>query len=177
MKDRWLSEIQAICRDARAAIDGLAADQANAAPQPGRWSVAQNLEHITISARPYLERIEAGLAAPGAADVSAGLLAKLLVKSMEPPPRLRVKTMRTMEPPTEPLDADTVLADFETVHRRLADLIREAPDGAFTRARIRSPFMSLIRLRLDQAVDTILAHARRHLWQARQARRDLGVPG
>ena len=176
MKDRWLSEIQAICRDANAAIDGLSPEQANRAPEPGRWSVAQNLAHITATARPYLERIQAGLDAPGPGDVSAGFLAGFLVRSMEPPPRLRVKTMKTLEPPAEPLDVEAVIADFEAVHGGLADLIRDHDDDAFRRARFRSPFMSLIRLRLDQAVDTLLAHARRHIWQARQARRSVGVP-
>lgn len=176
MKDRWLSEIQAICREARAGVDGLSPEQANQAPQQGRWSVAQNLAHITTTARPYLERIRDGLAKPEPTEVPAGLLARFLVKSMEPPPRLRVKTMRMLEPPTEPLDVEAVLADFEDVHGGLADLIREADEDRFRRARFRSPFMSLIRLRLDQAVDTLLAHARRHIWQARQARRDIGVP-
>jgi hypothetical protein len=176
MKDRWLSEVQAICRDARSVLDGLAVEQANQAPRPGRWSVAQNLLHTSETAKPYLGLIAAGLASPHPTDVSRGILAGFLVRTMEPPPRLRVKTLRSLEPSSGPLDPAAVIADFEETHTRFADMIRGAPDEAFRRARFRSPFMSVIRLRLDQGVDVMLAHARRHLWQARQARRDVGLP-
>lgn len=175
MIERWLSELEAIQRDARAVVEGLSADQSNQQPEPGRWSVAQCLEHITVSAKQYLAPMEAVLAASANGRVRRGLLAGLLVRSMEPPPRMRVKTFRTLEP-AQSLDVDRVLADFESEHARLASLIRNGGDlAAFECRRFRSPFAALIRLRLDQGVDMLLAHARRHLWQARQARRSIGV--
>lgn len=177
MKQRWLSEIEAIERDARAVLDNLTPEQANRQPHAGRWSVAQNLAHISRTAVPYLELMEQQLNGGMAPrPFRPGLLAYFLQRSMEPPPRIRVKTMSRLEPP-ETLDVDAVLEEFDAVHERLGRMIREADDSAFLRGRFRSPYMNLIRVRLDQAVNTLLAHARRHLWQARQARRALGVPG
>lgn len=176
MTERWLSEIEAIERDARAVIGDLTPELANRQPQPGRWSVAQNLDHTARTAVPYLERIEECLARNGRRRVRSGWLAALLARSMEPPPRMRVKTFRTLEPEGA-IDPDRALADFIATHQRLATLIRTHDTNAFQTARFRSPFMPLIEARLDQGVDTLLAHARRHLWQARQARRSIGVPG
>lgn len=177
MKQRWLSEIEAIERDARAVFDNLTPEQANQQPQAGRWSVTQNISHISRTALPYLDLMQAQLDGGLAAKPHrAGLLAHFLKTSMEPPPRMRVKTMRSLEPAAA-LDVDDTLAEFVSVHERLAEMIREAGEDDFVRGRFRSPYMAIIRVRLDQAVDTLLAHARRHLWQARQARRELGVPG
>lgn len=177
MKQRWLSEIETVEREARSVLDDLTPEQANQRPGRGRWSVVQNLAHISKTAVPYLDIMEARLEG-GLADrpYRPGILAHLLRRSMEPPPRFRIKTQKTLEP-GESLDPESVLAEFEGVHERLAALVRAADDDRFVRYRFRSPYMNLIVIRGDQAVDTLLAHARRHLWQARQARRALGVPG
>jgi hypothetical protein len=176
MKDRWLSEIDAVERDARAVLDGLTAQQANHQPEPGRWSIAQNIEHAAKTAIPYIERIEEGLREPGARTLRAGFLAKLLVRSMEPPPRMRVKTFRSLEP-SPAVDVERAIDEFIAVHERLAEAIRTNEQADFLKASFRSPYMALFSVRLDQGVDTLLAHARRHLWQARQVRRAIGVPG
>lgn len=176
MKDSWLSEIDAVERDARAVLDGLTAQQANHQPEPGRWSVAQNIEHVAKTAVPYIERIEEGLRKPRARTVRAGFLANLLVRTMEPPPRMRVKTFRSLEP-SPAVDVERAFDEFIAVHHRLAAAIRTHERADFLKASFRSPFMALFSLRLDQGVDTLLAHARRHLWQARQVRRMMGVRG
>lgn len=177
MKQRWLSEIEAIERDARAVLDGLTPEQANRQPEAGRWSVTQNLSHIAKTAIPYLDLMQQQLDGGGADRAyRRGILATLLARSMEPPPRIRVKTMRRLEP-AEALDVEDVLTEFDSVHDRLATMVRASDEESFLRGRFRSPYASVIRVRLDQAVDTLLAHARRHIWQARQARRSLGVPG
>ncbi len=176
MIERWLSEIEAIRRDTRAVLEGLTPEQANQQPEPGRWSVAQNLVHITTTTKPYLDAMEPTVRAPSNGTVRRGLLASLLVRSMEPPPRMRVKTLRRLEPP-ETIDVVAALQDFEATHERVAALVRGADETTFRCQRFRSPFASFMKLRLDQGVDMLLAHARRHLWQARQARRAIGVPG
>lgn len=175
MIERWLSEIEAIGRGARSVLDGLSPEQANQHPNAGRWSVAQNLDHISRTAVPYLERIEAALASTdGRPPLRRGLMAALLVRVMEPPVGLRVKTFRSLEP-AEELDPVAVLVEHDNVHQRLATTLRTAASRDFERARFASPYFPLIRLRLDQAVDVTLAHARRHLWQARQVRREIGA--
>jgi hypothetical protein len=177
MIGKWISEIEAILRDARAVLDGLTPEQANQQPEPGHWSVAQCIAHITQTTVPYLDLMEAALKAPSQnGPVRPGILAALLERTMEPPPGLRVKTMRRLEPP-ESVDIDAAMADFEAAHQRLATLLRSATETDFVRARFRSPYLGLMRVRVDQGIRVILAHSRRHLWQARQVRRVLGVPG
>jgi hypothetical protein len=175
MIERWLKEIEAIGRDARAVLDGLSPEQANQQPGTGRWSVVQNLDHTSRTAGPYLDRIEAGLAsADGQPPVRPGLMARLLLRIMEPPVSMRVKTFRYLEP-GDRLDPSAVMAEYEATNARLVHALKSATSAHFLRARFNSPYLAPIRIRLDQGVDILLAHARRHLWQARQVRREIGA--
>jgi len=177
MIGKWVSEIEAILRDARAVLDGLTPEQANLQPEPGHWSVAQNIAHVTRTTVPYLERIEAALKSPSQnGPIRPGILAALLERVMEPPPRMRVKTFRRLEPP-ERVDVATALAEFDAAHHRLGQLLQGAGEADFVRTHFQSPYMPLMRVRVDQGVRVVLAHSRRHLWQARKVRRTLGVPG
>lgn len=176
-----LDEIEALKRDARELLDGLSDAQARWRPSPRQWSIAECVEHIVLAGEPYLPRIEAMIAD---AKVRAerheppyrpGRVARWFVGSMEPPPRLRVKTFRTMEP-GEPRPAADVQARFTAMHERLATLVRSAAGVPQHGARTTSPFAPVLRLTLDQAIGLLTAHGRRHLWQARQVRQQPGFP-
>jgi hypothetical protein len=168
-----LEQIDAVILDARALVGDLAPDQFNWQPGPRRWSIGQCLQHVTLTARLYAEPLEAmivearGRQDRGVKPFREGWFTKWFVRSMEPPPKLRVRTFRRIEP-AERLDPNQVLADFVAVHQRLADLLSGVEAGMLVRATMRSPFVPLLEFTLGQVYELSLAHARRHLWQARQ---------
>jgi hypothetical protein len=94
---------------------------------------------------------------------------------MEPPPKLRIRTMRRVEP-AERQDTGTLMAEFEAALGRLRELIVAADGVSLRHARMRSPFARVIRFTLGQTFAVNLAHARRHLWQARQVLKDANFP-
>jgi hypothetical protein len=114
--------------------------------------------------------------AAGGRPYREGWLSRYIVSSMEPPVRHRVRTIAAVEPPPR-LERGRVLAEFTAAHRQLAELVRAAGDVDPRRARMRSPFLRLLRFTLGQVLRMNAAHARRHLWQARQVRDDPGFPG
>jgi hypothetical protein len=104
-----------------------------------------------------------------------GFIANWVVRSMEPPPRLRVKTFRPLEPAPR-LGAAAVTAEFLGALDGLADTIARVQSVDPNGGRMRSPFLGALRLTLDQAIRLQLGHARRHLWQAWQVRKSPRFP-
>jgi hypothetical protein len=169
----YLEQLDAILLDARELAADLTPAQFNWRPDERRWSVGQCLEHLTMMVRLYpqrvLEMIEEARQreAHGGAPYREGWFTQWFVRSMEPPPSLRVRTFGKVEPPAS-LDRDAVLEAFLASHQRLADLMRAADGVSLTHARMSSPFVSFLKFTMNQVFAMNLAHARRHLWQARQ---------
>ena len=63
-----------------------------------------------------------------------------------------------------------------TTRDRLLELLRRADGVDISRAKVTSPLSKLLKLRIGAAFAILAAHGRRHLWQARQVRRQAGFP-
>jgi hypothetical protein len=182
----WLDQLEALRLDARSLTDGLSADQLNWRPEPGRWSIAQCLEHITLTLRLYPEKMEQMIResrerqARGARAYGEGAFSRWFVSSMEPPARMRVRTARRVDPSkqpgTTPLDTARVLTDFDAELTRFGRSAAAADGVSLVHGRTSSPFFALLRFTLGQVIAMNLAHARRHLWQARQVRQHARFP-
>ncbi|HEX2168545.1 MAG TPA: DinB family protein [Longimicrobiales bacterium] len=167
-----IEQLDEIVVDARALTEGLTPEQFNWRPGPRRWSVGQCLEHITRTLQLYQAEIERMLTesrsrAATSRPYREGWFSRWVVRSMEPPPRLRIRTKRSVEP-AEDLDREPVVREFEAEMARLNTFILAADGLSLRHARMRSPFAPVLRFTLGQVFAMNLAHARRHLWQARQ---------
>ncbi len=144
-----------------------ALDEAALARRPagGGWSIAECLDHITLSTVTFCGAIDAVKAgAPvGGGPAELGLMGRVVLWVMEPPVRVvKAKAPPEMMPRT---DGRAVLDEFRAVHRelltqRLPEYLRLDPN----RVRVKTPMGSGLRLGL--LLQVIPAHARRHLWQA-----------
>ncbi|MEX0890725.1 MAG: DinB family protein [Gemmatimonadota bacterium] len=179
--ETYAGEIDDLVRHARELAGGLTPTQLDWRPAPGRWSVGQNLDHIVRTGQPYLEAIRPRIA-EARARVAAerpplrpGWLGNFLVRSMEPPPRLRVRTFRRLQPAATH-DREELLEAFERFHREAVEAARDTGADAWHAARIRSPFFPLLGLTLGQAFAVLAVHGRRHLWQAGEVARAAGFP-
>lgn len=182
--DRFLGslieQLDEILVDARALTEGLTQAQFTWKPDPRRWSIGQCLEHITRSIWLYpaaIERMieEARVRAESAKPYREGWFSRWIVTNMEPPPRLRIRTKRSVDPAND-LDAATVVREFEQALARLQDLMLSADGVSLRHARMRSPFAPILQFTLAQTFAINLAHTRRHLWQARQLRKHPNFP-
>lgn len=176
-----LDQLDAVMLDCHALTDSLTEEQLNWKPDPKRWSIAQCLQHMTLTVQLYPAEIERMIGdakarySGGGRRLRQGLVATWIINGMEPPPRMRIRTARKVEP--EPaLHREEVLGGFAAAHTRLRELILACDGVPLDHARMRSPFMPLFRFTLRQALQVNLAHARRHLWQARQVRQDPRFP-
>lgn len=174
-------QIDAISADARDLIAGLSEAQVNWRPTPAHWSVAECLDHLTVTNRELMEHIEAATndarsrGLTGRGPFRYGLIGNMIVRSMEPPVKLKFKAPKIFKPrPDQSLEV--VAREFFTTQNELLRLIKEANGINLARVKISSPVTRLIKLSLGQAFGLIATHERRHLWQARQVKGDPMFP-
>src|SRR4051794_14897467 len=92
-----LDQIDACERDAESLLAGLDDDDVNWHPAPGRWSIAQCLQHLAVMNDVYTAGLDEHLRAARAAGASRfsrlrpTLIGRWFASSMEPPPRLKLK--------------------------------------------------------------------------------------
>ena len=180
MVSELLDENTANIEKAKSLTAGLSAAQMSWRPQPGKWSIAQNLDHLNRGAR-SLDTIASSIAAARAKGIIGngpfryGWLSSWIMKSMEPPPKRKFKTLKSNAPSPD-VDAAKALADYLRNTARLTELIQKA-DG-LDLARAKTPFGDLkwFKMPLGAFLTHIITHERRHLWQAEQVRNDPNFP-
>jgi DinB superfamily len=179
-----LSEYRRQLRDARAdaemLVDGLTDAQFNWSPAPGRWSIAECLDHLN-SGWKVLPKLDYKIASASEQGVRGEgpyrhpFLGRLYIRFMEPPPKIRVSAPKAYVPkPDQPLAevAPRFLELQDEIIRRVI-----AADGLdLGEIRMSSPISRRFRMSLGQWFAFLAAHERRHLWQAWQVRKHPEFP-
>lgn len=170
-----LDQLDAIRRDGETVGSGLSDAQVNWQPGPGRWSIGQCLNHLNVGVTMVLPAFDRAILEGRAAGKTSsgpfryGWFSRMMIASMEPPPRFRMKTPMKGSAGTTHRVTD-VVSEFARVREQLAARVRQADGLDLARVRTISPVNRLIRMPLGAYFRFILAHDRRHLLQARQVR-------
>jgi hypothetical protein len=138
------------------------------------WSAAECVAHLSRSSEELLPLIEDATRRAETALDSYRLTWKerLLIWFLEPPYRMKVSTKGDFEPAVG--DASEVLPDFEKSQLRLDRALERAKGRAIDGVQIESPFDKNVHYSAWAALNVLLAHQRRHLWQAEQTLSRLG---
>jgi hypothetical protein len=173
-----ISQLDLIDSDARELAAGLNAEMGTRSPQPGSWSVAECLDHLAATNRAYLDALTRAATAARAAGrmrrgpMKPGWLGRRFAALAEPP----VKTGRKIPAPQSIRPRPNVgltgsLALFIESQDAVRAYVRDFADIDLTGVRFVNPFIPGLRFSLGSGLLIILAHDRRHLWQAWNARR------
>ena len=180
MVSKLLDDNTANIEKAKSLTAGLSAAQMSWRPQPGKWSMAQNLDHLNAHRRQADDTIASCIAAARAKGIIGngpfryGWLSSWLMKSMEPPPKRKFKTAKSQAPSLD-VDASKAVADYLCDAAHLTELIQKA-DG-LDLARVKTPFLfKWVKISLGALLAHVTTHDRRHLWQAEQVRNDPNSP-
>ena len=147
--------------------------QFHARPEANAWSAAECMQHLSITTRAYLPLIDPLLTASGSPFTGRyrrDFLGTLLCWAIEPPPRMKSKTAAAFVPSGE-MDKEGILGEFAALQRELGYRIEKANGLDLNRIRIVSPFNQRVTYNLYSGFRILLAHQRRHLFQAEQALR------
>ena len=179
--DEFRRQFEQLADDADALVAPLTEAQFIWQPTPRSWSVAQCIDHLNATARMYLPRLDEGIAEAmrrglyGRGPFTHDFIGGLFVRTMEPPPRLKVKAPATFHPAPQRPRAE-IMAAFRAYQVQFVDRLRQASGLDLRRARVVSPASTWIKMSLNSGFALMAAHERRHLWQARQVMAATGFP-
>ncbi len=168
--------------DAGQLLDGLTAEQVNFRPAHGGWSVGECVSHLNVGIRAVLPALDQAIATAraqgrtGTGPFRYGWIARWAVRSAEPPVRRRFRTFPVFEPDAGGHEAAALLREFTAARTALRERLARAEGLDWRRFRVVSPASRMFRLPFGAYVAFLLAHDRRHLWQARQVRNDSAFP-
>jgi hypothetical protein len=179
--DEFRREFERLADEADALVAPLSDEQFYWPPAPESWSIAQCIDHLNVTARLYLPQLDEGIANAirqglyGEGPFKYWWLARLFVRMLEPPPKMRVKTPSLFHPPPARTRRE-IMAAFRAYQVQYVDRLRQANGLDLARARVRSPAASWIQVPLGTGFMAMTAHERRHLWQARRVLEAPGFP-
>jgi DinB superfamily len=174
-------QIEAVTNDARDLLAGLSQAQINWSAAHGHWSIAECLDHLTVTNREMIEHIKEAIndartkGLTGRGPFRYGMIGNAIVRSMEPPVKMKFKAPGIFKPRAEQ-SLEVVARDFFAVQDEVLSLINEANGINLARAKVTSPVLKWMKLSLGQAFGLIATHERRHLWQARQVKINPSFP-
>ncbi len=163
--------IEAVNADVRKVTDDLSEEQLAWRPQPGRWSIAENLVHLNLGTQSYIPEFDRTIedararGLRGEGPFGVGLIGRLFVGYLEPPYRMKSKAPRMIAPLLQGTAKEAV-QQFLRSQEALLTRVEAANGLDLGRARFISPLASALRMNLLAAFATVTAHQRRHLWQS-----------
>jgi hypothetical protein len=166
---------------ALALLDGLSATQLGWRPAAHQWSLAENCAHLATITGIYLPALDDGIRRGHAAAAysdrpyQGNIVSRLLVWSMEPPVRVRMKAPRALAPQSslDPLDAR---AAYRAAQSAFELRLERAAGLDLAHVRVAPPILPRLRLALGTVLAMLLAHERRHLWQCTAVRQSVTFP-
>jgi hypothetical protein len=173
-----LVAIQEDFAGASSRLDKLEAAMAGATwtrrPAPERWSPAECIAHLNLSAQAMLPLIDKALAearAVGGRPPSRyhrDVLGWILWKTLGPPVRFRTRTPAPFVPQAD-VPIATLLAEFRQLQREQVARVWAADGLPLASIYINSPFAAGAKYNVYACLSILPRHEHRHLWQAERA--------
>lgn len=153
-------------------LEHIEEDTLQKQPVPGKWSVAQILEHLNFYSNFYIKAIEDSLHRHQTRPkeyFTPGWFGDYFTKMMKPTADNQVKSkMKALKSATPPLHVDgkKALAKFINDQHILLNLLQVAKGADIGKIRIPVSITKLIKLKLGDTFRFFIAHEQRHLLQA-----------
>ena len=161
---------------ARGLVKSILPDDMRLRPEPDCWSVAECLEHLNLTSECFVQLISDAQQRArekqvfGTEPYKMDMMGRLLHWVTRPPARVKVQTSTKFQPSLiEPLEE--VLPRFLSRQEQLKTEITNAAGLDLNRVKVQSPFSKWVKYNLFSCFMLIVAHERRHLWQAENAKR------
>lgn len=151
-------------------------------PAKNRWSVVQVLEHLNAYNRHYLPQIEKNVSVVTQSNnawFTPGYWGNLFTKQMKPSNVYQIKNkMKASKAFSFPnsVNVEKALKEFIAHQDHLLKLLELAKARDLNSIRIPITLTNLIQLKLGDLFRFLIAHEQRHMIQARNTLREVGVP-
>lgn len=167
--------------EAKRLVAGLTEEQLNWTSSPDKWSIAQCLDHLTVSTRSFEQYLPAAITrgrekypARSAIAYKPSRIGGWLIKQLLPESTRRVPAPKAFRPSQSTIKDS--LENFLKQQDAFLSFVKDANQIDYNKARLRSPVTPLMRYSLADAFVVTVVHARRHLAQAWRMRETAGFP-
>lgn len=152
-------------------------------PELGRWSVAECLTHLNLTASLFAEAVQRAIdrgrakGLLGSEPFRYGMFSRWFLGVIDPANRKRYKAPRRLTPePEVQHEIGQVLHRFQRTGDEWERLLHEANGLDLARVKVPSPIFPLLRVQLGAVFAVQSAHERRHLLQAEEVTKTPGFP-
>lgn len=139
------------------------------------WSVAEVLRHIMIFNKIYTRKLEKAIYDQSHKTTSKevfapGLIVRQLLKTIEPPYKVKIKTISPMDPDSEQYDVDETVDDLLKTEEKILELINFTQKQQCDLDKIKTshPIFKILKMSATEFLAMTDAHQRRHFWQIEQ---------
>lgn len=159
-------------------LESMSSENLLTQPAPGKWSIAQVLEHLNAYNRFYIYVMKTAMSSKRV-DVSSvfksGWLGNYFANLMQPKEDGTVS--KKMSAPknavfSNDLDVDRVVAEFKSGQEQLLQLLQKSYNADLNK-RIPISISKMIRLKLGDGFRFLIAHQVRHFAQIRRVQKHL----
>ena len=179
--ESYQDQLLSIRQDATGLMSGLSDAQFNWQPEPGRWSMSGCIQHLNLSAANlFMPSIDAAIATARTQNLKSNgpfvysAFERWCVRTNDAPVSMRFRAPKRVQPvPGKPVDE--VRSEFLRWQDELGKRLMEADGLDLKRAKQQSP-IPLVKWSLGAYFQLMLAHERRHVWQARLVRQNPAFP-
>jgi hypothetical protein len=147
-------------------------NQLNWRPDDFNWSIAENIQHLNVTAITFLEIIDSMMGEirnnrlHHDGPFKHGFVGRIFLKAVEPPPLVKVSAPKHLLP-VKINYTDQLKSDFDNIQKAFVEKVQQLPGLDITRAKRPIPVNKYLKLDLGQWFLYNAAHTRRHLWQIR----------
>lgn len=176
--EHWKTQLDEVTAEVQNLFGQIGIDVLNQRPEKGRWSVAENLDHlvrVNESYFPIFERVRTGLYKTpflGKVGWISRFMGNATLAGSGPPEGNRelrgLRTFKMWEPRNRDLFPNPV-GEFVDMQSALKHQVAACDTVLVRNPVIASPASPVLVYPLSQAFDFIIAHERRHVEQARAA--------
>jgi len=143
-------------------------------PSPRDWSAAECIAHLSLSTELFLPVLQKAIDDARKKGLTSekkpkmDVLGRALRWFLEPPIRKRVQTTARFVPRSARAKAEA-FGEFAALQSKLVDMLHAAEGLDLAKMKVVSPFDKRVKYNIYSAFRIVVAHQRRHLWQAEHA--------
>jgi DinB family protein len=167
--------------EAKRLVSGLSEEQLNWTSSPDKWSIAQCLDHLTVTTSRFEQYFSAAIKrghekypVSSAVVYRPSRIGGWLIKQLMPESTKKVPVPKSFRPSQSAING--ALENFLIHQDAFLNFVKEAGQLDYNKTRLRSPVTPLMRYSLADAFVVTVVHGRRHLAQAWRMRETPGFP-
>ncbi len=170
---QWVLEAAKINEEVQNTFGTLNAAQLNWKPSSEKWSVGQCLDHLVVTNATYFPAIQSIINQTKETTFwekipcLPGFFGKALLKSFQPGAQNKLRSPKTFRPAQSNIPAD-IVARFDDQQQQLIHMIQQTEHIDHQKVIITSPASRFVTYSMEDAINIILVHERRHFLQAQK---------